>query len=57
MTWQQIGSAALSIVAELEEKQRRAFIRECERDGIDPKRGVSPALVKLVQEQNGAQHG
>jgi len=33
------------------EANRRAFIRECERDGIDPKRGVSPALVKLVQEQ------
>lgn len=36
------------------EAARRAFIRECERDGIDPARGVSPSLLKLLGEQNAA---
>lgn len=32
--WQPISGIAARVVAELEEKQRKAFERVCERDGI-----------------------
>lgn len=31
---------------------RRLFLKECEREGIDPARGVSPSLLKLLGEQS-----
>lgn len=32
----------------LEEANRRVFERECLRDGVDPKLGCSPALLKTL---------
>lgn len=34
--------------AQLEDANRRVFIRECEAEGLDPARGVSPALLKTL---------
>lgn len=33
---------------------RRLFLKECEREGIDPARGVSPSLLKTLRE---SKHG
>jgi len=34
-----------------EDANRAAFLRECERDGIDPSRNVSPSLLKIMSQQ------
>lgn len=34
--------------AQIEQANRSVFVRECEREGIDPARGVSPALLKTL---------
>ena len=33
----------------LDEANRQLFKRECEVDGIDPKAGVSPSLLKTLE--------
>jgi hypothetical protein len=33
----------------IEAANRTVFERECKRDGVDPSRGVSPALLRTLQ--------
>lgn len=36
----------------IKEASRRQFVRDCYRDGIDPKRGVSSALLATLRGQS-----
>jgi hypothetical protein len=38
------------VIKGIEEANQRVFLRECERDGIDPALRVSPTLLKLLSE-------
>lgn len=46
--WQSIGNITANLFLDLEEKQRRAFKRECESDGISP----APVQAKLMEAAN-----
>ena len=35
-----------------EANARHFFLRECRAEGIDPARGVSPSLLKILGERN-----
>jgi len=37
---------------QIQAANQKVFMRECARTGIDPARGVSPSLLRLLGEQN-----
>lgn len=39
-----------AIADQIVKANQAVFLRECERDGIDPARGVSPALLKTLEK-------
>lgn len=39
-------------LAEMETANRKVFLKECQRDGINPERGVSPSLLKLLEQHH-----
>lgn len=43
-------------LANIDAANQRIFERECARDGIDPSRGVSSALLKVLKDQSKTKH-
>jgi len=58
---EQIDAAAQKREAQLmervDEANRRFFLRECAAEGIDPARGVSPSLLKLLGRRQDSRPG
>lgn len=45
------AAAKAALAAQIEEANRRVFLRECEAAGVDPALGVSPSLLKTMERK------
>lgn len=45
---------AQNTLDQIQAANQKVFMRECEKTGVDPSKGVSPSLLKILREQNDA---